>query len=314
MNWLLLIATIPGRAGSLRLRFWRLLKGIGAANLRDGVYLLPLQEGLRSTLTALCDELIAAGGNVWLIEVPGQSPDVETVWRTMFDRSDAYLEWGHVLGTFAESLAAASEMEARRQVRQLRKDLDAIAGTDFFPGESLDAARRALADTEKRLTRQFAPDEPEAAPGRVALLDRSDYRGRLWATRARPWVDRVASAWLIRRFIDPHARFIWLKDIKDCPADALGFDYDGAAFTHVGKLVTFETLLASFGLDTDPALARLGGLVHALDVGGLPVAEAAGVETLLAGLRASEPDDNRLLDRACDLLDWLLQSYKEDTP
>jgi hypothetical protein len=204
-------------------------------------------------------------------------------------------------------------MESRRQLRQLRKELAAIAATEFFPDESLDAAQRALADAEKRLTRQFAPDEPEAAPGGVILRDRADYRGRVWATRARPWVDRVASAWLIRRFIDPQARFVWLKDIRDCPADALGFDYDGAAFTHVGKRVTFETLLASFGLDAEPALARLGALVHALDVGGLPAAEAAGVETLLAGLRASEPDDDRLLDRACDLFDWLLQSYREPT-
>jgi len=311
--WLLLVATLPGQAGSLRLRFWRQLKAIGAANLRDGVYLLPLRAELRIPLTALCDELIAAGGNAWLIEVPDQSADVDAAWRALFDRRDAYVEWAGTLNTIEANFAVASEMESRRQLRQLRKELDAIAATDFFPDESLDAAQRALADAEKRLTRQFAPDEPEAAPGGVILRDRADYRGRVWATRARPWVDRVASAWLIRRFIDPQARFVWLKDIRDCPADALGFDYDGAAFTHVGKRVTFETLLASFGLDAEPALARLGALVHALDVGGLPAAEAAGVETLLAGLRASEPDEDRLLDRACDLFDWLLQSYREPT-
>src|SRR5574337_918282 len=113
------------------------------------------------------------------------------------------------------------------------------------------------------------------ANGTVPRLDPAAHRHRLWATRARPWVDRLASAWLIRRFIDPEARFLWLTRPEDCPPEALGFDFDGAAFTHVGARVSFETLLASFGLEAG-ALQRLGLLVHFLDVGGIQPPEAAG--------------------------------------
>ena len=94
------------------------------------------------------------------------------------------------------------------------------------------------------------------------------YRGRLWATRRHIWVDRVACAWLIQRFIDPSARFLWLETPAECPADALGFDFDGATFTHVADRVSFEVLLASFGLDENRGLVRLGAMVHVLDVGG----------------------------------------------
>jgi hypothetical protein len=97
----------------------------------------------------------------------------------------------------------------------------------------------------------------------------------------------MASAWLIRRFIDRKAKFLWLDEAKRCPKRALGFDFDGATFTHVGGRVTFEVLAASFGLDADPALARIAAIVHFLDVGGVPVAEAPGIEAVLAGLRAS---------------------------
>src|SRR5262249_19834013 len=116
-------------------------------------------------------------------------------------------------------------------------------------------------------------------------------------------------AWLIRRFIDPQAKFVWLKTPKERPRHALGFDFDGAEFSHVGARVTFEVLLASFGLAQDRALARLGALVHYLDVGGIPVAEAAGFAAILAGARARQADDDKLLHNMSAVLDALYASY-----
>ncbi len=126
-----------------------------------------------------------------------------------------------------------------------------------------------------------------------------------------PTGDRLASAWLIRRFIDVNASFLWLETPADCPPEALGFDFDGAAFSHVGERVTFETLLASFGLETDPMLTRMARIVHYLDVGGLLVAEAAGLEMLLAGMHASIPDDDALLDAASATFDYFSAALKE---
>lgn len=128
------------------------------------------------------------------------------------------------------------------------------------------------------------------------------------------WIDRVASAWLIRRFIDPKARFLWLKRVQDCPKRAVGFDFDGAEFTHVGTKVTFEVLLASFALAQDEGLARLGALVHPLDVGGLPTAEGPGFAAVMAGARALQADDDALLEAMTPALDSLYKAYSSTLP
>jgi hypothetical protein len=119
----------------------------------------------------------------------------------------------------------------------------------------------------------------------------------------------VACAWLIRRFIDPKAKFLWLKNAKDCPKRAVGFDFDGAEFSHVGTKVTFEVLIASFALEQDPGLSRLAMLVHHLDVGGIPMAEAAGFSTILAGTRTLHAADDDLLKAMTSVLDGLYAGY-----
>jgi len=155
----------------------------------------------------------------------------------------------------------------------------------------------------------LSPGEPHAAAGRIRYVDSTKYRGRTWATRARPWADRLASAWLIRRYIDPQAKFLWLKSPKDCPKRAVGFDFDGAEFTHVGTKVTYEVLLASFGLEGDTALVRIGALIHYLDVGGVPVPEAVGVEAMLRGANGLFVDDESLVTEAAKLFEFLYVHY-----
>jgi hypothetical protein len=171
--------------------------------------------------------------------------------------------------------------------------------------------------TETEQTTRFAAlfdrdGEPRAGTGEIRRLATADFRGRTWATRKHLWVDRMASAWLIKRFIDRKAKFLWLDSPKKCPKTALGFDFDGAAFTHVGSRVTFEVLAASFELDEDPALAKIGAIVHCLDVGGVPVPEAAGIEAVLAGLRAATPDDDKLLADAGRIFDGLYHAYAKE--
>ena len=155
----------------------------------------------------------------------------------------------------------------------------------------------------------MSPDEPHAIDGAIVYLRVADYQGRTWATRRRPWVDRLACAWLIRRFIDRRAPVLWLASPADCPADALGFDFDGATFSHVGSRVTFEVLTASFALE-QAAMVRLGELVHFLDMGGAQPPEAAGVESVLAGLRASLIDDDALLAAASAVFDGLISAFE----
>ncbi|WP_227870649.1 chromate resistance protein ChrB domain-containing protein [Orrella marina] len=143
-------------------------------------------------------------------------------------------------------------------------------------------------------------------------LDTSAYQGKTWATRQRPWVDRLASAWLIGRFIDSNPRFLWLSSPEDCPSDAIGYDFDGATFTHATNRVTFETLVESFGL-RQPALLRLGTLVHYLDVGGEQPSDAPGIESVLMGLREIHLVDDALLDATNQVFDSLYQTYAKES-
>jgi hypothetical protein len=131
----------------------------------------------------------------------------------------------------------------------------------------------------------------------------------VWATRKNLWVDRMASAWLIRRFIDREARFVWLDHPRQRPKRAIGFDFDGAQFTHADGRVTFEVLAATFGLEHDAALASIGQSVHYLDVGGIPVADAKGLETLLKGAKEQSRSDDALLAEATRIFDLLYSAY-----
>jgi len=203
--------------------------------------------------------------------------------------------------------------ELTRLKKRLQKELAALQGIDFFPSEASVEAEAAWTDFSKRVDAILSPDEPHGTAGKVPKLDPGKYRGRTWATRRRLWVDRVASAWLIRRFIDPEATFRWLDKPSDCPKSAVGFDFDGAAFTHVGDRVTFETLLVSFNLEPDAALARLGTMVHALDVGGEPVPEAIGFEAVMAGARERITDDDALLSEMSNVLDSLYAHFRRGT-
>ncbi|MBK9956698.1 MAG: chromate resistance protein [Rhodocyclaceae bacterium] len=171
--------------------------------------------------------------------------------------------------------------------------------------------------TENEQTTRFASlfdreGEPRAGTGEIRRLATADYQGRTWATRKNLWADRMASAWLIRRFIDRKAKFLWLDNPKQCPKTALGFDFDDAAFSHVGSRVTFEVLATSFDLDRNPAIARIATIVHYLDVGGATVAEAAGIETVLTGLRAAASDDDKLLAEASRVFDGLYHAYRKE--
>ena len=308
-TWLLLVTNLPGRNPTLRMRLWRALKAAGAALLRDGAYLLPNGERSRKVLEEQGAEIKAAGGLVQVLSFNAESTEQNTELVALFDRTDEYAVSIGRLEALKGELARLTEPEARQRLAGISREVAGIAARDFFPDEPRRQMEGTLADAEAALNARFAPDEPHAAHRKIRLRDRKDYRGRTWATRERLWIDRVASAWLIRRFIDPKAKFLWLKRVKDCPKGAVGFDFDGAEFTHVDSKVTFEVLVSSFNLEQDSGLSRLGALVHHLDVGGIPIAEAPGFATIMAGARALQGNDDELLKAMTPVLDSLYAGY-----
>lgn len=299
MNFLALLVTLPTRQSAGRMRVWRALRALGCATLRDGVYLLPESEAHAAALAEVAEEARRVEGSAELYLLTGRDEPQQARLAALFDRGDDYARLIAAIGKAKRSDA--------KTLRALRRDFAALSAIDFFPGEARRQAEAALTAREAA-----ASGEPGSVAGRIRRLAQTDFSQRTWATRKHLWVDRMASAWLIRRFIDRKAQFLWLDDPKRCPKKALGFDFDGAAFTHVDGRVTFEVLAASFGLDADPALARIGAIVHFLDVGGVPVAEAAGIEAVLAGARAAAPNDDKLLIEAGRLFDSLYNNYRQE--
>ncbi|MFH0341974.1 MAG: chromate resistance protein ChrB domain-containing protein [Chromatiales bacterium] len=311
-SWLLLILSLPTQNTAARMRIWRATKALGCGVLRDGVYVLPLSPAHREALEALAIETREAEGSAQVLDVPSKNADEAHVFTTLFDRTGDY---ARLMEEISELKAKVSDLDTsalRRALKPLRRSFEAVSSIDFYSGAAQAQTARALDELEGAALAILSPDEPHAAAGKIEHLERSYYQGRIWATRKRPWIDRLASAWLIRRFIDHKAQFLWLDKPQDCPRDALGFDFDGASFTHRGARVTFEVLMASFGLEEDRALVRLAAIVHYLDVGGIPVPEAAGLESLLAGARLSSKTDEALLREAQKSLDHLYAAFSDD--
>ncbi len=305
MNFLALFVSLPSQGGADRVRVWRALKGLGCGTLRDGVYLLPDLPPHASALEAVALAARSAGGSGDVHTLSARDAGHQQALVRLFDRTADYTELAIDLRRMLIDVDTLDAPAALRREQSFNRRFSQLAGIDFFAGPARPQLQALMAELRQAVAARVSPDEPRAQAAGVARLDPARYRKRVWATRERPRVDRLASAWLIKRHIDRQARFVWLRKTSDCARDALGFDFDGAAFSHSARGVTFETLLASFDLEGDAALVRIGTLVHFLDVGGLPVAEAAGIDAVLAGASLAQPDDDRLLKSALAVFDSL---------
>ena len=307
--WLLFILTLQGQQPAVRMRVWRALKALGTVVLRDGVYVLPNRSGFLEPLQAQSAEISASGGNAQILEVEARDEMQEMEFRQLFDRTADYEKLMLEIRGARKGIGKTQDAVLSSSLTRLLRDYETIAQQDFFPGAAREQARDALESLTAAANVVLSPDEPHAIVGRIRRLDPAKYQGRTWATRARPWADRLASAWLIKRFIDPRAKLLWLKSPKDCPKRAVGYDFDGAEFTHVGAKVTFQVLLASFGLESDPALERIGAVIHYLDAGGVSVPEAVGLEAMLRGAQRLIDDDDSLVNEAGKLFQFLYVHY-----
>lgn len=310
-DWLLLVTNLPGRNQALRMRMWRALKVAGAGMLRDGVYLLPDSESARRLLDEQAARIQAGGGTAQVLPLANDRTQ-QAAFEALFDRGAEYAAVLQRVATFRRSLRRMSEPEGRRELGALKRDGSSLTAIDFFPGAARQELAKSLTAAEKDFAAKFSPDEPHPAQQKINRRNPRDYQARLWGTRQHLWVDRICSAWLIKRFIDIKATFEWLAKPSDLPRGAVGFDFDGAEFTHVGDLVTFEVLQASFGLDSDEALQRIGALVHGLDVGGLSAPEAPGFAAILSGGRAEAADDDALVKAIFPVIDLLFAGYRSE--
>lgn len=305
-DWLVTVAQLPIEDPASRMRVLRTLESLGAAVIREGAYLLPDSSDNRRALDALADYALKSGGVVHVLHVVATSPAQSEAFRRLFDRSARYEDLIKTVESLRVGFGQTDPSGISRVLHKQRRDFESISALDFFPTEARARAQKALAECEAEVKKLLFPAQANAALGPDETLLR-----RTWATRKPLWADRLACAWLIRRFIDPEATMAWLEKTEAPPAGAVGFAFDGAHFTNSETKVTYEEILARLDLAKNPALVKIGSIVHFLEVRGTPVPEAAGVQTLLQGALRRAPKETELLAEVEKTFDLLYDAYFE---
>jgi hypothetical protein len=305
-RWLALIASMPTEDPAARMRMLRTLESLGAAVMREGAYLLPDTPASRQGLERLAEYIVKGVGHAQVLQVAPLTEAQQRGFRELFDRSARYAELIKVIESLKIGFGIADPSAIARVLHKQRRELEAIGALDFFPTGVRERAAAVLAEAEAEVHRMMFPSQArEGVKAGESLLR------RVWATRRPPWADRLACAWLIRRFVDPEGSVTWLEKGQECPAAAVGFAFEGARFGNSESRVTFEEMLRQLGLADNAALAKIGSIVHFLEVRDNPVPEAAGVQTLLQGASRRANSDDELLAEAEKTFDLLYEAYFE---
>jgi hypothetical protein len=309
-RWLVLIHQIPPQPSYLRVKVGRRLQGLGAVPVKNSVYVLPRSDQALEDFQWVRREIVAGKGDATLCEarfVEGLSDaSVEALFNAAREADYEVLarEARALQRSLGRGKRAGGGQQAEAALLRLRKRLGEVAEIDFFGADGRDAVEGVLAAIEATLR----PARPEAEPTASAP---GAARGRTWVTRSGVHIDRIASAWLIRRFIDPEARFRFVRGHDEAAPGELRYDMFEAEFTHEGELCTFEVLLRRFGLD-EPALGRIGEIVHDVDLkdGRFDHPETAGLDHLIAGTALRHKDDEARLRDGAVALEALYEYFK----
>jgi len=314
-RWLLLIHQIPPKPDYLRVKIWRRLQKLGSVPVKNSVYVLPKSEQAQEDFQWVLREVIESGGDASLCEarfVDGLTDgEVEELFRSA--REPEYREISRKAERLRNSLSKKSKASGKNtkplavELEKLHKRVAEITAIDFFGAPGREAVERQIFALDARLR------QPSLSEKAMQMkLQAEEFRGRMWVTRKGIHVDRMGSAWLIRRFIDPGARFKFVpaKGYQPEPAE-LRFDMYEAEFTHEGDRCTFEVLLERFTLK-DPALKSIAEIIHDIDLKDTKFAreETVGIDRLIAGIAMGHKDDDGRLARASGMFDDLYEYLK----
>ena len=310
-RWLLLIHQLPAKPAYARVKVWRRLQALGAVTVKGAVYALPANSETQEDFAWLAKEIVESGGEAMICEAALVEGFSDHEMQALFDqaRDEDYARLAQEAREIAqppsEDATDRELADLATQAARLRKQLDAVVAIDFFGANGRLAAQGLVSGLEAVLQKEDAVPAAEPTPTPGPLSDRA------WVTRRGVQIDRIASAWLIRRFIDAGARFKFVPGTGYvAAAGELRFDMFEGEFTHRGDRCTFEVLLADTALD-DPALGAIGEIIHDIDLkdGKYGRAEAAGIRTLIGGIASAHNDDDQRLERGGAIFDDLYRSF-----
>jgi len=313
-RWLLLIHQLPPAPAYLRVKTARQLQKIGAVAVKNSVYVLPNTDAANESFAWLSKEIAAGGGEATLCEssfVGGTSNEaVEELFHAVRGRDykELAVEIRAVLKTLGKSArtVGARHTSAQSALARFQRRLAEIVALDFFGAPGREATLSLIASLEDRLRQPVAsaPPPKDALPRRV--------KGAVWVTRKGVHVDRIASAWLIKRFIDQDAKLKFVPPKGYSPEDGeLRFDMFEAEYTHEGDSCTFEVLARRFQI-SDAAVSAIGEVIHDIDVhdGKFERPETPGVERLINGIALTHPEDGARIALGSQLFDALYEAWR----
>ncbi len=307
VRWLLMIHQLPAKPAYGRVKVGRKLQALGAIAVKNAVHALPVNAATVPAFRTLAAEIVESGGEAFVCESRFTDGLTDAEVRQLFDASrDA--DYDELIAE-AQALLKATELSAT-DVRRIRRRREEISKIDFFGARGRQGADVALADLDRRLMRHEDVSRRDAAP----RLKRSQLKKRTWVTRRDVHIDRIASAWLIQRFIDPAGiiKFVDSKTYKPVTGE-LRFDMANAEYTHEGDRCTFETLLRHAGLESNPALRAIGEIVHDLDIedGRYERPETAGLAAMISGVCAAAKSDDQRIKLCSASLDQFYAHFKK---
>jgi hypothetical protein len=318
-RWLLLIHQLPPKPDYFRVKIWRRLQRLGAVAIKNSVYVLPKNEQTQEDFQWILREIVEGHGEATLCEarfVDGLSDEqVEALFQTA--RSTEYTEIAKEARRLAAVPLPEGQLEEGRRTQveidfaKLKRRLAEVVAIDFFGAQGREAADGLVSGIEARMQEKRSGKQV----ARSAALSTNELKGKTWVTRKGIYVDRMASAWFVRRFIDPGARFKFVppKGYKPLPGE-LRFDMFEADFTHEGDRCTLEVLIERVGHD-DTALVPIAEIVHDIDVKdskfGRP--ETIGIDKLIAGIAMAHKADEARLERGCALFDDFYECFRRKT-
>lgn len=316
-EWLLLIHQLPAKPAYLRVKIWRRLHTLGAVAVKNAVYALPAGEQTQEDFEWLRREIVEGGGEAMICQARLVDGLADHEARALFNtaRDSDYDAIARDVRALAAELDAGAAPERRLQAEavlaRLRHRFAQVEAIDFFGANGRETVEGLLAGIAAELAKTEA-SEPTGDDGTDTAPWIGNGQGRTWVTRRGVQIDRIASAWLIRRFIDPEARFKFVAAKGYAPEPAeLRFDMFDAEFTHEGDRCTFEVLLARAGIG-DRALAAIGEIVHDVDLKDEKFgrAEATGIKHLIAGIAMAHDDDGHRVARGAAVFDDLYEYFR----